>query len=156
MNNRAVFALLTLVSMVLIVIASYPRSAKAVEQLTFGKKISPSLEYQVNIFLEKTYKTHVSLYDVAEIDLNNDGVDEYVLKQKTCKDRKKQCTYNVIAEKDDEIILLAKVMGYNIMIGKTSSYGVKDILVFKNKTNDYNFDIYVWSPAQNMYIMDRK
>ena len=148
MNKGLVFTLLALI------IAIYPYSARAVEQLNFSDKISPSLKYQVNIFLEKTYKTDISLYNIAEIDLNNDGIDEHILKRKACNTKENQCIYSVIAEKGDEIILLAKIRARNIIAGETSSYGIKDILAFKNEINDYNFDIYMWSPSQKMYIIN--
>lgn len=134
--------------------ALLPRPVSAVEQLNYSDKISPSLEYQINSFLEKTYETDISLYYIADIDLNNDGIDEYILKRKSCESDKSYCIYSIIAEKDNNIILLSKIRAKSIMIGETYSYGIKDILAFKNEINDYNFDIYMWSPSQKMYIMN--
>lgn len=126
----------------------------AVEQLSFGDKVSPSLKYQINTLLGEVYETDISLYHIANIDLNNDGIDEHILKRKTCEVSKNQCIYSIIAEKDGKIILLSKIRAKNLIIGETSSFGIKDILVFKNEINDYNFDIYMWSPSQKMYIMN--
>lgn len=131
----------------------YSKPAAALEPLDYSKKISPSIGYQIDSFLEKTYDTNLSQYDVAGIDLNNDGIDEHILKQIRCNIQTKQCTHLILAEKQKEILLLSKIKAYNLMIGGSSSHGIKDLLAFKNKINDYNFDIYMWSPSQKMYIL---
>ncbi len=126
----------------------------AVEQLNYSEKVSTSLKSQINTLLAEIYNTDISLYEIANIDLNNDGIDEHILKRKTCGATQNQCIYSILAEKDDEIILLSKIRAKNLIIGETSSYGIKDILAFKNEINDYNFDIYMWSPSQKMYIIN--
>ncbi len=139
-----------------LIIITLPNSAMAVEQLNYREKISSSLKYQINSFLQKTYETDISIYYIANIDLNSDGIDEYVLKRKSCIDNKNQCIYSIIAEKDGEIILLSKIRAKNLIIGETSSYGIKDILAFKDKINDYNFDIYMWSATEKKYIINAR
>ncbi|PCI97172.1 MAG: hypothetical protein COB14_09385 [Alphaproteobacteria bacterium] len=131
----------------------YSKPAEALEPLDYNKKISPSLGHQIDSFLEKTYDTNLSQYDVAGVDLNNDGIDEHILKQLLCNIQTKQCTHLILAEKQEDILLLSKIKAYNLMIGGTSSHGIKDVLAFNNKINDYNFDIYMWSPSQKMYIL---
>ncbi len=135
---------------------SFISRADAIEPINYNKNISISLKYQINNFLNNEYDMSISAYDIAGIDLNNDGIDEHILKQKKCYQDKKVCKYLIIAEKRNEIILLSKIKAKNIMIGETSSNGVKDILVFKNQINDYDFDIYIWSSEQKMYIINSK
>ncbi len=134
----------------------YPYNLWAVEQLNYktSQSISPSLKYQIDSFLKQIYETDISLYNIASTDLNSDGIDEHILKRKSCDTSQNQCIHSIIAEKDGEIVLLSKIRAKNIIIGETSSYGIKDLLIFKNEINDYNFDIYMWSPSQKMYIMN--
>jgi len=133
--------------------AGYPQPAAAIEPLDYEKEISPSLGHQIDLFLQETYSTALSQYKVSGVDLNNDGIDEHILKQRRCNVLTKQCTHLILAEKKNEILLLSKIKAYNVMIGGTNSHGIKDVLAFTNEINDYNFDIYMWSPSRKMYIL---
>ncbi len=135
----------------------HPYTAQAVETLYYNNKIGPSLTYQINIFLKDTYDTDLSQYNTAGIDLNGDGIEEYILKPRKCTtEENKPCTHLIVAEQKDKILLLSKVKARNLMVGGTQSHGIKDILAFADKVNDYNFDIYIWSPSQKTYILKGK
>ena len=143
-----------LICLSLIYICSgYSQPAAAIEPLDYEKEISPSLGYQIDSFLQETYDASLSQYKIAGIDLNNDGINEHILKQRRCNVLTKQCTHLILAEKKNQILLLSKINAYNVMIGGTNSHGIKDVLAFTNEKNDYNFDIYMWSPSRKMYIL---
>ena len=128
-------------------------NASAVEPLNYSDKTGPTLRVQLSSFLKNTYDTALSDYQIADIDLNNDGIDEYILKQRRCSIIDKSCTHLVIAEKQNEIFELSRIKAQNLMVGGTLSHGIKDLLAFNDEINDYKFDIYVWSPPQKMYII---
>ena len=137
------------------ILIGFPNLAiAAIESLDYKEKIGPSTEYQINLFLENSYGATISQYDIARVDLNNDNIDEYILRRKECSSKRKQCVYLILAAKEDEIITLGEIKAQNLMIGETSSYGIKDILAFANEVNDYDFSIYMWSPFQKMYILE--
>lgn len=146
---KHIFLLLCLVNLT----TAYASSAFALETLNYDKKVSHSLSYQIDNFLKDKYDMSLSQYSIASIDLNNDGVDEHVIKQNLCHITKGKCNYLVIAEKKQEILVLFKIRAYNLAIGNANSNGVKDVLALTNETNDYNFDIYMWSPSLKMYIL---
>lgn len=147
MKRAWVFLFMTLIC------AGYISPAGAIEPLNYQKNISPTLEYEIDLFLKKEYRNDLSQYRISSIDLNNDGIDEHILKSRQCEMHKRQCTHLILAEKNDGILLLSKIRAYNLMIGGTSSHGVKDILAFTDDINDYNFNIYMWSPPRKMYIL---
>ncbi len=126
--------------------------AYAVEPLQLKEIKSPSLRLALNTFLKDS--SLPSDYLVAHTDLNKDGIDEHILKPKHCSDRSYNCQHIVIAEKEDHIVLLAKIRAREIMIATTYSYGIKDIMAFTNPVNEYNFDIYMWSPKEKTYILN--
>ncbi len=130
--------------------------SQALEDLKYNHKLSTSLQLQIDEFLEKQYKTNSSNYEVASVDLNNDGVLEYILRRKSCKRDNYECTHIIIAEKIDKILLLSKIGARKLMVDTSTSYGIKNLLVFKNINNDYNFDIYMWSPKKKMYIISEQ
>ncbi len=130
--------------------------SQAMEELKYNDSLGVSLIFQIDKFLQEQYKSNSKYYDIASIDLNNDGILEHILKRKTCDIKKNLCTYIIIAEKAERILLLSKIRAHRLVIDSNASYGIKNILAFRNKKNEYNYDIYMWSPKENMYIMSKQ
>jgi len=131
------------------------RSAHAVEELTYSpaSEASPSLRLQLNEYLKENFKSDSSEYTLTSTDLNGDNLLEYILKRNNCGQYTNACTHLVIAEKQDELTLLSKIVAHRLMIGDGQSYGIKNLLAFNNPINAYIFDIYMWSPHEKMYIL---
>lgn len=132
------------------------KTGYAIEPLSYKEDISPSLKVALEAYLKDELKTDISLYKFAPTDLNSDGIDEYILKSKQCTEIENICKYLIIAEKKENILLLLQNNVKDIMLAGTSSHGVKDILVFQNTKNDFNFDIYMWSPQEKKYILGKE
>lgn len=141
--------LLTLLSVFLL-----PRHAFALEALKFKEDYSTTLKFQIDQFLQDELGTSASHYVMADVDLNGDGIDEHILKRKSCKTSVSTCTFIIIAEKDDRILLLSKISAKNLMVDGKVTYGIKNLLAFNSDRNDYKYDIYMWSPKEKLYIMD--
>ncbi|MGH1404871.1 MAG: hypothetical protein ACRBDL_11585 [Alphaproteobacteria bacterium] len=136
-------------------ILSLPQSVHAVQPLQYKEETkSPSLKLSLNSFLKNNGNFPLSDYLIADTDLNKDGIDEYILRRKGCSDRDHSCRHLVFAEKQDTVILLTAINAREIMIATTYSYGIKDIMAFNNSINEYNFDIYMWSPKEKTYILE--
>ncbi len=126
----------------------------ALDKLKFEKNISsPSMRLKVDEFLNGFYKTDSMGFDVAAHDLNADGINEYILKRKSCTQAEVVCTHIILGSQKDNMLLLSSIRAKYMMVGATSNYGVSDLLVFENDINDYDFDIYIWSPEEKMYIL---
>lgn len=131
------------------------REVFAIEKLNFQSEIkSPSTRLKLDVFLQGFYKTDSRGFEIAAVDLNKDGVDEYILKRKTCAEMNLVCTHLVLADKKTEMHILSSIRARHIMLGGTSNYGINDLLIFENSVNDYDFDIYMWSPEEKMYILN--
>ncbi len=124
------------------------------EPLTYKTDYRASLRALLLDYFEQdegSYK--YSDFSIAHIDLNNDGIDEHILKEKGCTEKKYDCLHLIMAEKTDNLILLGHINSRDLMIGQTYSHGIKDLLSFENPINEYKFNIYMWSPLQKKYIM---
>ena len=154
LSERCVIITAALLLMV-ILLTSTERPAFAIEELSYVpvNDIGPSLRLQLNAFLKQNFNSDSSDYVMAETDLNGDNLLEHILKRKNCGQYTNICTHLIIAEKEDELALLSKISAKHLMVGDDESYGIKNLLAFKNPTNDYDFDIYVWSPREKMYIL---
>ena len=150
-NNIILFTLLLTFGSCFLVL---PR-ALALESLNFQNDLGTISANKIDAFLSDRYQTEIASYNIATADLNNDGLDEYILKQLDCTQAQAFCNYIVLAEKNNEIIELSNIKAKNILISGTYTYGIKDILAFQNTINDYDFDIYMWSSKEKMYIIKK-
>lgn len=131
--------------------AASTTSAGAVQQLTYSTELGPSATLKVSRFLQETNYGSASDYIYAHIDLNGDNIAEYIAKERECGN--KSCLFMILAETKDEILLLSKIRAKDVMLGGTKTHGVTDVLIFESKINDYDFDIYIWSPSKKSYIL---
>ncbi len=132
-----------------------PGYAHALDKLEFEENIkSPSLKLQIDDFLRGFYNTDSVDFDIAFRDLNADGIEEYILKRKTCVQNKVVCTHFILASQNEKIRLLSSIRAKHIIVSSTVNYGVNDLLIFESDINDYDFDIYMWSPREKMYILN--
>lgn len=133
------------------------RRANAIEALRYNdiSTISISLKHQIDVFLKEQLSTASSLYEISSSDLNNDGILEHILKRKSCIAENEFCTHTIIAEQEEKIALIANIKASSLIVDTALSYGVKNLLAFKNKINDYDYDIYMWSPQKKMYILKK-
>ena len=91
-------------------------------------------------------------YDVAPADLNNDGIDEMIFRQQsTACETRSNCIYLVAGVSRKQPILLATFKARKIGISEEKSYGVKKILVYDEKQNDFQYITYVWDPYKSSF-----
>ncbi|MFP4098138.1 MAG: hypothetical protein ACLFP8_04415 [Alphaproteobacteria bacterium] len=134
-----------------------PSFACAVEELNYKPTtatIGASLKLQLDYLLKEKFNTESSDYLIADTDLNADNQPEYILKNKNCGQQAEQCPHLIIADMDNDLALLSEIKAKHLMIGNGKNYGISNILAFKNHINAYDFDIYMWSPQQKMYILE--
>lgn len=130
--------------------------ALSVENLDFNTRLGPSASLYADAFLRKEYRDDLSDYQAATADLNADGIDEIILKKRGCEDSEILCRYLILAEKDNKMLLLSKIRARHIMLGEDYSHGVRDILAFKNRIDDYDYQIYVWDSSTIQYTIEKR
>ncbi|MBI1300384.1 MAG: hypothetical protein GC137_01875 [Alphaproteobacteria bacterium] len=146
---RFSYFLATIILFLCIALPSY-----AIEVLSFDHALRPATKFRLQDFLKDSFNTELENYDVAEADLNDDGLSEYILKKRKCGVTNNFCTHLIIGEAKSDMILLSNIRARHIAIADTKTGHVRDILVFKNQINDYEFDIYMWSQNEKMYILN--
>lgn len=86
-------------------------------------------------------------YLAMAVDLNNDGIDEYIFKQQSKTPHKTGLTpHFIFALNAREPILLGKFPAKNIRIMTKKDYGIHEIMVYNKPYNDFAGDIYAWNP----------
>lgn len=121
-------------------------AAYALETLRFQEINSPRL---------KSLFQGIKDVTVAPIDLNEDGLDEFITKPATCG---KLCDFTVLAENrnNGQLVALGTLKGREILPGNGYSHGVRHLLAFDDPNNDYSYSVYIWAAERSRYMIKER
>lgn len=124
-----------------------PVTAMATEALRFRNADSYK-EKQIIQFIEKTNKTSGIPYLIAPIDLNNDAIDEYIIKPASTKYcvRKPLCSHQITAFRNRFPLLIGEFDAHKMVISNKKAYGIRHIIVYNVPHNDFKSETATWSP----------
>lgn len=126
---------------------------QASERLLFNQDVSASSQLNLTKFTTATLNKNLDAFEIAKIDLNHDGLYEFILKDGNCTADSLECRFKILAETDTEITELGSLQARTLIVSDQNSHGIRDLLVFQNEHNDYDYDIYVWEPMTSRYIL---
>lgn len=92
-------------------------------------------------------------YRIAAIDLNDDGVNEWIFMQKdspACESNA-NCAIAIGGLSGRKTILLGEMRGGKITVSSEKLYGISKLLVYNEKTNDFAYKTYVWNPIERAF-----
>lgn len=92
-------------------------------------------------------------YRIAATDLNDDGVNEWIFVQKdtpSCESNA-DCMIAIGGLSGGKIIMLGEMRGGKITVSTEKLYGVGKLLVYNEKSNDFAYQTYVWTPAERAF-----
>ncbi len=95
---------------------------------------------------------------IAGTDLNEDGINEFIVTTQNCQSQKKSskkitCPYLIMADKGRSVILLGSIKARSISLANSYSHGVKDIRAYDNELNHFDYNLYTWEPSRSHYTM---
>ncbi len=125
--------------------------AYSIEPLHYEASVSSQETIKISSFLSSTNADNYEITHIAKNDLNDDGIDETIVITNTCETSTEICQIYVLANLDISPALLGRINAKNIAISNQSSYGVRDLLVYNNAKNDYDYEIMRWNPKQSTY-----
>lgn len=102
-------------------------------------------------FLESAELPPFSDFKATRVDINADGMDEYILKEAACPPSSPECRFLILAEADYEIVPLGEIIARDIQIADTKTDGVRDIHVFRDLNNDFTHEVYIWDSERSGY-----
>ncbi len=121
--------------------------AMAIESLRFQAPVSYK-EKQAITLVKKLHTTPRITYHIATTDLNNDAIDEYIIKPASARDCQKKplCQHSIIALQDHAPLLIGQFDAHKILISDKKTYGVRHIIVYNQPHNDFKTATAIWSP----------
>lgn len=113
-------------------------------------------ELEVIDFVNKNTNGSGIPYLIAPIDLNNDLIDEFVVKPQNLSDcrQKPLCPHQIIAFKDYSPIVIGNFDAHKILISDKKTYGIRHIIVYNTSYNDFKSETARWSPYEYRYELD--
>lgn len=131
--------------------------AKASEPLLFNYSPNPLEQKYLHLLTENS---DLDNYEIAAVDLNKDGVQEFILKNKTCNAsvgaNKHYCQYMVAAFKNDkEFMSLGEFTSKTLILSNNFFKGIRDLHVYNRQENDYDYNIARWNPEISGYEIIR-
>ena len=135
------------------VLALFTTPVEAGQPLSFGSKIGETSRQALQGYIATSLGQSLQNLDIAPVDLNNDGLNEFILKTKACDSQNQPCRFLVLSETGDSITLLGDMEGRKINVDSGAVQGVRNLMVYKNGTNDYEYTVYVWEPQAGRYMI---
>lgn len=127
--------------------------ANAAEPVLFDFSPNPHEQKLITQFAQSTDNHN---FDVANVDLNKDGIAEFIFKSKTCdlavNGQKNYCHFTIAANQNDEkLIDLGTFQAKAITLSNNFFKGIRDLHVYNLKENDYDYSIARWNPEKSGY-----
>ncbi|MEZ5813808.1 MAG: hypothetical protein R3E13_03675 [Alphaproteobacteria bacterium] len=125
-------------------------SAHAAESLHFNATIPRSSFEKIKFYASNALGEDIQNFDIGKTDLNNDGLDEFITRSKNCEKTLK-CRFYIFAETNDSILSLGTFEGKNLLLGNEFRHGIRNLLIFNNPSNDFDYHLYTWHPETSAY-----
>jgi len=126
------------------------------ERISFDQTVNARVQKNIDQYVEAAPGVLPEPIHTAGVDLNEDGVKEFIITSSNCKDNKDICTYIILADKGKDLLKLGNINAYNILLADSYSHGVRDILAFEDINSDFDYTLYVWEPARSRYTIAGK
>ena len=136
--------------MIFALCAVHNASSHAAEILKFDNSIARSSYERIKSYFSSALDEDIHAQDIAKTDLNSDGLYEFILRPQGCGNQIK-CRYVILAENGSEIHTLGDFEGVNLLLGTEFSHGIRNLLVFNNAANDFDYELYTWHPKMSAY-----
>lgn len=85
------------------------------------------------------------------VDLNNDLAKEWIASDSTCTARKQLCRHIILAGNNQNFVVLGEFDALKISPSSQYTHGVRDILVYNDRINEFKYNTVKWNSAMSSY-----
>lgn len=107
-------------------------------------------ENQIIKFVEELSNISSIQRVLSLVDLNDDGIYEYIVKPLNCN-KNMMCPHHVVAFKSREPILLLYIEAFRITPSDKRTYGISDLIIHNQMHNDFLSKNFGWNPFSYRY-----
>lgn len=134
------------------------KTAQASQVISFQKNVPPLIEKGIQNFFLHTpspftdYSKNKIQLEFASLDLNEDGIQEIVLKEQNCLN---PCSYLILGQTFSNDFfaysILGEIKAHNLSLANTYTQGIRDIMALGNTYNDFASILYKWDSKASQY-----
>lgn len=117
--------------------------------------LSENTVQRIAVFLSKHTSYNSSHLEITPTDLNNDMIDEYIVRDKQCASTQSFCDILILAQDDAEFLELGIFNARKIMPAPQYTNGVRDILVYNDLNNVFKHNVVKWNSSASTYSPER-
>ena len=135
--------------LILFLILVLPSNLRAETKLSY--KIPSNYKQAKVISFAKTLARNNSEILISSIDLNDDFIDEYIVKPASCN-KSELCSFSIIALMNDAPVEIGQFNAQEIIILDNKNFGIKQLKIYNKASNDYAQSVAFWDPYQFKYV----
>lgn len=122
--------------------------AYAAEPLNYDLPLTSQEAKKLEQYLKKPLAGN---FKISKVDLNDDGLYEYVVQSNQCS-RQNFCETSILTDTDASFIELGKTKAKSVALSNKYTNGVRNLLVYNNDKNDYDYSVFVWDSPKSTYV----
>lgn len=134
--------------LILLLCAGLSHRADADDAISFNNAINARENILIRSYFGGLSEKKASP-DIASIDLNEDGVPEFIARTGCAPDA--GCVFDILAQTDEKVIALGEIKARSLALGSAYSAGVRNIIAYNKLENDYGRALYIWDPGARRY-----
>lgn len=142
-----------LLSLLVVMVLHFP-SARADVPLVYREAARGVREHELLDYFKLIGRYDPALpYTIAAVDLNGDGVEEWIFRQASTPacESDADCPCAIGGLSEGEIVLLGEMRGGKIAVSNEKEFGVRKLLVYNEKNDDFAFQTYAWKPFEQAF-----
>jgi hypothetical protein len=134
-------------------LCSFP--VQALERVDFGAVIARSSLEKIQNFYAQQRTARPHKLSIARSDLDGDGLYEFIVKLQGC-DAQSLCVHQVFTEDRDRVRSIGAFEARRVMLGNEYAHDMRNLLVFGNAVNDFDYVRYSWHPETSNYALSAR
>ena len=141
-------------ALLFLILAILPLPAHAQAPLVFRDAVKDQRESAaLKMLVSKGLFIEGLPYMVASVDLNDDGVAEWIFRQdrESGCEANANCPYVIAGLSEGAPVVLGNLAARKIGIADQKIYGVSRLYVYNKKDNDFVYSLYGWSPENGSF-----
>lgn len=127
------------------------QKSMASQPLSFGYETNAIESLMLSNVLGETFQ---QTYIIAKIDLNEDGLGEFIARTRDCgapQHNTDFCDFSIIAMQADQTLEIGSFKAKAAKLSNNYFKGIRDLHVYNIQKNDYSYNILRWNPEKSEY-----
>lgn len=135
-------------------LVAFPGQDAVAESLSYSSVQGDPDSAVLQSYMDKKNLPQPDSLFLSRVDLNDDGMDEFIVKNENCENSKALCEHIILAQTlSEKIIEIGSIRAKSLVLSPRYHEGVRTLQAYDNPENDFAFSQYVWDAGRSRYIL---